>query len=238
MPGKPKTEISLHEASLSYRMPDGSSLIAEARSARHTADFLIITDQDSLDIATGEMNAMSQRLKELEKVRKSITQPMDQAKKSVMDLFRPATTMYQEAIQVIKGGIARYTLEQERKATEERAAAEAKAAAERQALEKQAEESDSPEHAEAMRAAAAMVVADAPAAKTKAKGMTTSKRWRGVVADMSDFLAYAATHPELHNCIEVKQGALDRYVSDTGGVVKIPGVEVKQEVIVSSRGQR
>lgn len=236
MPDNQKPAMVLHEASLTYRTPDEGSLLDEARSARQTADFLIITDQQSLDIATAEMNRMSARVKELEKIRKSITAPMDLAKKNVMALFNPATTLYKDAITIIKGGIARYTLEQERKAAEERAAAEARAAAERQALEQQAEESDSPEQAEAMRAAAAMVVADATAAVTKAKGMSTSKKWRGCVVDLAAFLGYVSTHPELQGCIDVKQGALDRYIAATGGVVQIPGVEVKQEVIVSSRG--
>lgn len=232
----PQNDLTLHEAALTFKTPDAESLMAEAKQAQQTADFIVIVDQQSLEFATKEMNAMSARLKELDKLRKSITQPMDQAKKGVMALFNPPTEMYKRSIAVIKEGIARYTLEQERKAAEERARAEAMAEAERKALEARAAESETPQEAAAIREAAAMVIADAPAAPAKVKGMSTTKRWRGVVVDLGLFLEYAAKHPEVQQCFEVRQGALDRFIAATGGTVNIPGVEARQEVIVSSRG--
>ena len=229
-------DVTLHEASLTYKAPDQKAMLLEAERAASTAAFIEIVDQDSLTFATAELNDMTKRLKELDKLRKSITAPMDQAKKAVMALFNPVTDSYKNSIAIIKDGIGRYTLEQERKAAEAAAEAEARAQAEREALEARAKESECEQEAAAIREAAAMIVADAPKAVSKAKGMSTSKKWRGKVVDLPAFLEFAAKHPELHACIEVKSGPLDRFIAATGGVVSIPGVEVSQEVIVSSRG--
>lgn len=229
-------EIALRSAELNYQLPDASALIAEGEDARDTAAFLVIVDEESLKTAVNEMNGMTSRVKALEKIRKSITSPMDVAKKNVMALFKPAIEGYQDGIATIKRAIGDYTLAQEKAAAEARAKAEALAAAERKALEQKAAEAESPEEAGAIQEAAAMVVAaPAPVATTKAKGMSTTKRLKGTVTDLVAFLRYVADHPELLGCVEVKAGALDRYIAATGGVVQIPGVTIKQEVIVSSR---
>ena len=217
---------------ISLAMPEQSALIAEADDAKSTADFLVVTDEESLKIAKDEMNAMTKRMKALDAKRKEITKPLDDAKKAVMNLFKPPIDTYQGAINVIKFGIARYVEEQERIAAEARMKAEAEAATARAALEAKAREAETPQEAEVIKEAAALVV---PAAVT-VSGMSTQKVWRGRVVDMGAFLAHVATHPECFDLIEVKQGALDRFIRATGGAVAIPGVETHQETIVSSRG--
>lgn len=229
------TPLDTQVQTVTLHTPDPAALLAEAENARSTADFLVIFDEESMKIATDELNIMSKRLKEIEKVRKSITGPLDAAKKNIMGLFKPATEKYAESIAIVKDGIARYTIEQEQKAAAARIEAERQAEAERKAFEEQAKQSDSPEQAEALLEAASMIVADAPAPVAKVKGVSTSKKWRGSVKDLAAFLRYAADHPELHGCVEVKQGALDRFIAATGGAIEIPGVEVSQSVIVSSR---
>lgn len=222
---------------ISLAMPEQSALIAEADDAKSTADFLVVTDEESLKIAKDEMNAMTKRMKALDAKRKEITKPLDDAKKAVMNLFKPPIDTYQGAINVIKFGIARYVEDQERIAAEARMRAEAEAAAARAALEAKAREAETPQEAEVIKEAAALVVPAAVTAKPAAKvsGMSTQKVWRGRVVDMGAFLAHVAIHPECFDLIEVKQGALDRFIRATGGAVAIPGVETHQETIVSSR---
>lgn len=223
---------------ISLAMPDQPALLAEAADAKSTADFLIVSDAESLQIAKDEMNAMTKRMKTLDAKRKEITKPLDDAKKAVMNLFKPPIDTYQGAISVIKAGIARYVEDQERIAAEARIKAEAEAAAARAALEAKALEAKTPQEAEVIKEAAALVVpaSVSVASPTKVSGMSTQKVWRGRVVDLSAFLAHVATHPECFDLIEVKQGALDRYIRATGGAVAIPGVETHQETIVSSRG--
>ena len=228
----------LQTKSFTYQAPDAHDLLVEAFSAQNTAVMVCcIVDQESLELAKDEMNAMSKRVKELEAMRKSITAPLDTAKKGVMDLFRPPVDGYKTAIAQIKTAIADYLLKQEREAAEARAKAEAEAAAERKALEDKAKEAETPQQAEALQQAAALVVADVPQkAVEKVGGMSTSKKWRAKVNDLPAFLRYVADHPELIECVEVKAAKLERYISATGGTIEIPGVEAHQEMIVSSRG--
>ena len=216
----------LQTKSFTYQAPDAHALLVEAFSAQNTAVMVCcIVDQESLELAKDEMNAMSKRVKELEAMRKSITAPLDTAKKGVMDLFRPPVDGYKTAIAQIKTAIADYLLKQEREAAEARAKAEAEAAAERKALEDKAKEAETPQQAEVPQKAV-----------EKVGGMSTSKKWWAKVNDLPAFLRYVADHPELIECVEVKAAKLERYISATGGTIEIPGVEAHQEMIVSSRG--
>lgn len=232
------TDTKMKDQVVCFQTPDANALMVEARAAKNTAVVVsVIVDQESLELAKDEMNAMTKRIKELETARKSITGPLDQAKKGVMELFRPAVDSLKDSVSIIKDGISTYLLEQERKAAEERAKAEAAAAAERKAIEEKAKEAETPQQAEALQQAAQLVVAEVPEKKVeKVSGMSTSKKWKAKVTDLQAFLAYVVEHPELANCIEIKTSVLERFITATGGTVTIPGVEAFQAMIVSSRG--
>ena len=135
-------DILTIDTSLAIRRPDANALLAEAKDARTRADFLIIDDEEGLKIATDDLREISARAKEIEAVRKQIVKPIDDCKKQIQAAFKPAQVLYDEAISIIKRGIADYSIEQERKAAEERRKAEEAAAAERAALEARARELD------------------------------------------------------------------------------------------------
>lgn len=221
---------------LSIAAPAASDLQNEVSEARMTADMILITDDASLQIATAEMNRMAKRVKELEAARKKITQPIDQAKKNVMALFKPATDGYTTAINKIKLAIAVYHDKREREIAEARAKAEAEAAEQRKALEAAAEAAESPEEAQALADTAAMVTAAPVAAPEKTSGMSVRKVWKAEIADKAAFLAHVAQHPELLECVDVRIAALERFISATGGAVVIPGVTIHQETQIATRG--
>ena len=231
------TDIITVDQTLTIRRPDARVLLEEAQAVRDRADFLIVDDDQGLAIASEDLAALSKRAKEIEAARKLFVKPLDDCKKEIQAVFKPAQNLYDEAIRIIKRGVADYTVEQERKAAEARAKAEAEAAAERAALEAKAREAETKEEAEAIQEAAALVVAAVPEKAAKPKGVSTSKKWRGKVTDLAAFLRYAADHPEVQACVEVKAGALDRIIAATGGAVEIPGVEAYQETIIASRGK-
>lgn len=233
-----KNEIPDGKLSFDIDVPKAEDLELEGTAAVNSAEFLVISDEDGLKRATFEMNAYTKRIKELEKARKTITGPLDASKKAVMNLFRPAIDGYTQAAGIIKHAIGRYVTEQERIAAEARAKAEAIAAEERRKLEEQAkaaEAAQAPEAAAVIRETAALVTA-APAvtAPAKVKGMSVKKVWKGQVVDLPAFLKAAAENPALAALVEVKQGALDKFISANGGTVTIPGVEVRQETQVAS----
>ena len=239
-------------------LPTAEELDREVEIARNFADFLQIDNQEDLDRASDEMNAYAARVKELEAARKSLTKPIDDAKKRVMDRFRPAIDGLNEVVRTAKTSIAAYVEAEERKAAEARARAEAEAAAQRAELERQAAEARAraeaaearqPEgaapsaeatnaqiEAETLEEAAALVVA-APAveAPAKPKGASIRKVWKAKVVDLPAFIKYAAEHPEVHGCISVSEAALAKYIGATDGVITLPGVEAHQEASVAAR---
>ena len=221
---------------VTIQVPEQNQLLSEAAAAHNTASLIIIQNESDLQFATEQMNGMSKRVKELDTLRKSITAPLDQAKKNVMALFKPVTESYQTAIGQIKKEIGGYIAQKEREAEEARRKAELEAEAERKALEAKAKEAETPEQAEALQQAAATVTA-APVVKVeKTKGMSTTKVWKAEVKDAPAFLVHVATHPELLNCIEINVHAIERFVTATGGTVTLPGIELSQEIRVTSRG--
>lgn len=245
-----KNEITTIDTALTIHRPDPAALLDEAKAARARADFMIVDDDAGLKIATEDLNALSKRAKEIEAARKKIVKPLDDTKKEIQAVFKPAQALFDEAIGIIKRGIADYTIEQERKAAEERRKAAEAAAAERAALEARAREleaaarkeeateeerAEAQELAQATQEAAAMVVAVPVQAPKKIQGATVTKKWRGRVVDVAAFLRYVADHPEALECVEVKQGAVDRLVAATGGALAIPGVESYQDTIIAAR---
>ena len=243
-------DIVTIDSTLAIQRPDAKALMAEATAARTRADFLLIDDEAGLKIATDDLHEIRDRAKEIEALRKQIVKPIDDCKKQIQAAFKPAQVLYDEAISIIKQGIENYTLEQERKAAEVRRKAEEAAAAERAALEARAREleavakkeeataeerAEAHEMAQAAREAAAMAVAVPVQAPKKIQGATVTKKWRGRVVDVPAFLRYVADHPEVSECVEVKQGAIDRLVAATGGALEIPGIEPYQDTIISAR---
>ena len=89
-----------------------------------------IKDQAIYEKAGELRSRIRSRLKWFEDARKSITQPLDQAKKAVMDLFRSPTQRYEQALEAIDRAMIRYDDDQEkkRKAEEDRLAREAEKA--------------------------------------------------------------------------------------------------------------
>lgn len=222
---------------VSYEVPNQADLLTEGEAAVNSANFMGVAIANDADCAaaTAEMNACAKRLKELDALRKSITKPMDEAKKAVMALFNPVTEKYTQAVAIYKAGIADYQRRVEAEATAARLAAEAAAAQQRQALEIAAQQSTDACEREALQEAAASIIAAPVAVAAKVEGATVRKKLKAEVVDLAAFLRYAADHPELHGCISVKAGALDRYVAATGGAVEIAGVKVHEETTIACR---
>lgn len=67
-------------------------------------------------------------------------------------------------------------------------------------------------------------------------GAQTVERKRATVKELGRFLAFIGANSALWHLVEVKQGALDRYVNATGGAIDIPGVEITDDVLVRRSG--
>lgn len=92
-----------HQALVKTTLADTSDLVGfEVRS------------NDDREIAAGAIVECRSRLKTLESKRKEITDPLDKAKKAVLDLFRPAVQALKDGEAGLKKAIAAFDSEQAR----------------------------------------------------------------------------------------------------------------------------
>lgn len=94
--------------------PKSTDLVEQASATLAVAKTFIITTHDQCQLAATELGAIKSRAKELNEKRLSITRKFDDAKKEVMDLFKPALGILEEAETVIKKGIVDWQQQQER----------------------------------------------------------------------------------------------------------------------------
>jgi hypothetical protein len=198
---------------------------------------LIISSQEEFESASGLLTQVKTRGKELDKQRKSITNPLDEAKKNVMELFRKPIDLLKKAEDTIKRGMLNYTSEQERKAREEeerlRKLAEKQAEEERKRLEKRierAENSGKEEKAEELKEQLEYVKPiDVPVVAPnveKPKGVSYRMKYTGDVVDFSKL-------PDSYKVVD--QSKLNKVIQASGGSIEIPGVKIKSEKILSQR---
>lgn len=108
-----------------------------ANSAHELALALEIDSSGALDIAGEELRRIVARKKDIEELRLSLTRPIDEAKKRIMDLFRAPTDRLAEAEGLLRKGIVAYQVKEREEADRKRREAEAAARAERERLERE-----------------------------------------------------------------------------------------------------
>ncbi|HWG67487.1 MAG TPA: hypothetical protein VN662_08755 [Rhodanobacteraceae bacterium] len=116
-----------------------------ANSAHELAVELQIDSPAALDIAGDELRRLVQRKKEIEELRLSLTRPIDEAKKRIMDLFRLPTDRLAEAEGMLRRSIVIYQSAEREKAEKTRREAEAAARAERERLERERQAAEAEE---------------------------------------------------------------------------------------------
>ncbi|NMV36955.1 hypothetical protein [Ralstonia insidiosa] len=125
------------------------ALFKQANSALEMAKAYTIDSPQVRDLAARELTKIKGLQKDVDTKRKSITQPIDAAKKAVMDLFRAPTDYLEQAEVLLKKAIQTYDREQERKRIEEQARAEELARQERARMEAEAAAAEAAAQAEA-----------------------------------------------------------------------------------------
>lgn len=200
--------------------------------------FEIVTADHCQQAATVLSNA-KKRVAALEERRKLITKPLDDAKKSVLDLFRPATDAYTSLERIIKPKIANYHNEQDRIRREAQAKAEEEARKERAKLEAQAakaREKGKEERAEALEMKAATTVAVAPiVAPQKIVGASVRKVWSAEVTDVIELCKAIVAGEIPPSVVDFKQSELNRLATTWQNNRVFPGLRISQQSVVASR---
>ena len=116
--------------------PEAREVQAEADQALAVATQYRVTTQGEYSAAGEELTRIKAAQKRLDETRKSLTRPLDESKKRIMDFFRAPADKLAEAEKAIKSACIGYQQEQDRIRREEQRKAEEAARKERERLER------------------------------------------------------------------------------------------------------
>jgi hypothetical protein len=224
---------------LTLQQPDQAAMARSADSALAMVEGFEVNDGATYELAAEELTGIKRRAAALDEQRKSITKPLDDAKKAVMDLFRGPLDLLTRAEGILKGKMLTYQQEEQRKANEARIAAERAAQAERDRLAAEAaklEAAGRAGEAVVQRAVAEMIVAAAPAVAEapKVAGVSTRTSVDFEVVDLLQLVQHIAKHPELINLVVEDSVKLRAYVRGLGMACQLPGVKVFEKATLSA----
>jgi len=199
---------------------------------------ITIASQAELELASEVLKEVKARYKELDTQRKSITKPIDDAKKAVMELFKDPLELLEKAESKLKRMMLGYTEEQERKAREEQLRlqrlAEQEAEKEKKKLEAKIEKAiqkgDEEKAAELELQKEMVIPVEVPVIQPKVeapKGVSYREDWRAEIVD-EKLIPREFLIPNLT--------ALNKIAVATKGSIEIPGVKfVVNKVLVSKQ---
>jgi hypothetical protein len=198
--------------------------------AAELQDFSISNQQDYTK-AGEHLKSIKNSVAELDELRKSLTRPLDDSKKRIMDLFRNPLDVLSKAEAAIKRGMLGYQQDQERirRAEEARLAELQRKEAER--IAKRAEKADAngnADKAEALRDQAQQLASVTPLVATKVEpvaGINTKTVWKYRIVDVNII-------PREYMV------ANDKMIGDVArankGTLKIAGVEFYPEQVIAA----
>lgn len=203
--------------------------ITNAIQALDSASALVVTNQQQYDMAGAFISGLKKRKSALEKERKEITSPIDEAKKVIMAKFAPHIENIEKAIATINSKmITHYRAEEQKRIALEAAAAE-KARKEQEKLEKRAATAEAKgqfEKAAALQEASTMVVAAPVEIGTSKQTATTTivTTWSAEVYDKLSLIKAVAAGQVSMSLLEPDQSALNKMAQANKELLNVPGV--------------
>lgn len=215
---------------------------------KEVKDFKIKSIKD-LEMSANLLKQVKNTKSKWEEERKKATRPLDAAKKTIMDWFRPTEVKLEEAENCIKKEMLIFQEAERKKAEEEarkaREEAEKIRKAELEKLEKERQEAEMCEDEEKMQeidrkqevveTMAEVASVTAPAEMPKIKGVNEVKRWKAEVTDKKAFITYVLETGNLENAVEVLQPEINKFATATKGTIKVPGLKIIQETGIACR---
>lgn len=204
---------------------------------------LVIACQADYQRATAFLLDVKARAKDLDELRRSITRPMDEAKRRVMDLFRPIEATLSNLETRGKRAILTYEQAEERKRREEERRLREAAEAERLKLEKaaaRAEKMGKAETAEILREQAE-TVATAPVVLAETKrpsGISMRETWSAEVTDLIALARGVAEGTVPPAAIQPNMPMLNQTARALRGALNWPGVRAVSSQNVAAGGYR
>jgi colicin import membrane protein len=168
--------------------PEVKALTAQAENLLAVGAKYTIANAGEYEVAGLELKRVKDAQKKLDELRKSMTRPIDAAKKAIMDFFRGPESKLAQAETGIKRAMIGYQQEQDRIRREEQRLAEERARKERERLQKQAEKAAAAgkvDRAEQLQERAATVVAPVIQREPpKIAGVSMRANWHAECIDL------------------------------------------------------
>ena len=237
----PAEVVETEAQTLTYNRPKASVLTQSADRVLAVAKAIKVDSPEMAEIAAAELVNIKARAKDLDEERKRITKPMDDAKKAVMDIYKPAIERLGQAETALKDAISSYQKDQRRLADMAAAEAARKAREDAQKLAAKAEKMEDKgkaEDAEALRNIAAMTAAAprAVAAPPKLAGVSTRKVWKANVTDRAAAIKALADNPAYQHLLTIDESALNKLAAAMKNPNSpIPGVVFYEDSVISAR---
>ncbi len=202
--------------------------ITKAEEAYNQAQALTVTNDKEYDDAGTFIVDLKTYKKNLEKERKDLTSPLDDAKRKIMAKFKPHVDNIERAIAQVNGKMTKYFSEQEKLRLAEQAKAEEKARKERERLQRRAEKAEDKgdlEKAESLRETANNVVSTPVESQKKQTSKTTMvETWKAEVYDKLSLIEAVAKGEQSMELLDVNLPALNQLARAQKDTLKIPGV--------------
>lgn len=151
-----------------------------ANDATELAACIVVDSPEMYQLAAGELQTIVGQKKQIEDLRLSITRPMDEAKKKVMELFRAPTEALERAENKIRQALLVFKRAEDQRITLERAEAERKSREERETAERERQAAE--DEAEAARRDAEAAIAQGDPAAAAAAELRVSQATEVAVA--------------------------------------------------------
>lgn len=243
--------------------PEAANAAALAEQAYEIALAYEIDSAGMYTAAGDELRSIATRKKEIDELRLSLTRPLDESKKRIMDLFRAPVSRLEEAEGLLRKGMLTWKQKEDARIAAERAEAERKAREERERLAAEAAEAarraaeleaagDAEAAAEAAaEAEAAQIEAElaevAPVAPpvvptAKADGISSRVTWKAEVTDFAALVIAAGKAAEAGDqtmlaYLTANTTALGQVAKALKGQARIAGVRIYSEESLAVRGR-
>jgi DNA repair exonuclease SbcCD ATPase subunit len=215
--------------------PEAEALAKETEIILNSYQGIVVKDNTALLAAGNELKTIKGKLSDLEALRKSLTRPLDETKRRIMDFFRIPQERLEKAEGTIKRAMLQFQQEQEaiRRKEEARLQELARKEEERKkaALDARAEKAAAKgnlEKAEELRQQKEEVFVPAPVVNSsvaKVAGVATKQVWKFEISD-ANIIPKEYMIPDM-----VKIGAV---VRATKGTLAIPGVKIYAEDTIAA----
>lgn len=236
--------------STALTLPEAEQAATIANEAFEIAQAYTIDSPEMYEAAGAELRDIAGKAKKLEETRLSLTRPLDESKKRIMDLFRGPLDRLKAAEELLRKAMLTFQAAEQEKARKQQEEAERRAREEREAAERAAAEAAAraaelaaagdeeaaaqaaAEAEEAAEVAALAEVAPPPApvlATPKAAGVSTRQTWKAEVVDKLELIKAAAADPSLAVYLIPDEKAIGGVARSLKAETRIPGVRVYAE---------